>query len=209
MVENSSMWAGVAPKKRARMQVRQPLHPPQSALHRAAGRTQCCCARQPAHLPPCGGTPDGTPSVQAITYNNLGCLFKRRNMPQVALQVGAQRARPPARRAAPACVQLQALCGSALAVASSLFHPGSHPCPLQPLPQYLQKALALEESMGGSVQNRSSTHLNICAAASALKRPKEVGARCAGEQRSAGCLVGAPWRNALAAQSWGDLCCCT
>lgn len=29
--------------------------------------------------------------------------------------------------------------------------------------------------MGGSVQNRSSTHLNICAAFSALKRPKEVG----------------------------------
>lgn len=25
--------------------------------------------------------------VQAITYNNLGCLFKRRNMPQLALQV--------------------------------------------------------------------------------------------------------------------------
>jgi tetratricopeptide (TPR) repeat protein len=63
--------------------------------------------------------------MQAITCNNLGCLFKRRNMPQLALQ-------------------------------------------------HLQKALALEEAMGGSVQNRSSTHLNICAAFSALKRPKEA-----------------------------------
>ena len=26
--------------------------------------------------------------MQAVTYNNLGCLFKRRNMPQLALQVG-------------------------------------------------------------------------------------------------------------------------
>ncbi|EFN55338.1 expressed protein [Chlorella variabilis] len=39
--------------------------------------------------------------------------------------------------------------------------------------QYLQKALALEE-LGGPVQNSSSTHLNISAAFSALKRPKEV-----------------------------------
>lgn len=39
--------------------------------------------------------------------------------------------------------------------------------------QYLQQALALEEA-GGPVQNSSSTHLNICAAFSALKRPKEV-----------------------------------
>jgi hypothetical protein len=39
--------------------------------------------------------------------------------------------------------------------------------------QYLQKALALEEQ-GGPVQNSSSTHLNISAAFSALKRPKEV-----------------------------------
>jgi tetratricopeptide (TPR) repeat protein len=62
--------------------------------------------------------------MRAITYNNLGCLFKRRNLPQLALQ-------------------------------------------------YLQKALALEEA-GGPVQNSSSTHLNICAAFSALKRPKEV-----------------------------------
>lgn len=36
--------------------------------------------------------------------------------------------------------------------------------------QYLQKALALEEN----VQNSSSTHLNICAAYSALRRPKEA-----------------------------------
>ena len=27
--------------------------------------------------------------MRAITYNNLGCLFKRRNMPGLALQVGA------------------------------------------------------------------------------------------------------------------------
>lgn len=47
--------------------------------------------------------------------------------------------------------------------------------PPRPNLQHLQKALALEEAMGGSVQNRSSTHLNICAAFSALKRPKEVG----------------------------------
>ncbi len=26
--------------------------------------------------------------LQAITYNNIGCLFKRRNQPQLALQVG-------------------------------------------------------------------------------------------------------------------------
>lgn len=39
--------------------------------------------------------------------------------------------------------------------------------------QYLQKALALEE-LGGPVQNSSSTHLNISAAFSALKRPKEA-----------------------------------
>jgi hypothetical protein len=39
--------------------------------------------------------------------------------------------------------------------------------------QYLQKALALEEK-DGPVQNSSSTHLNISAAFSALKRPKEV-----------------------------------
>lgn len=44
---------------------------------------------------------------------------------------------------------------------------------LPPTWQYLQKALALEEA-GGPVQNSSSTHLNICAALSALKRPKEV-----------------------------------
>ena len=44
--------------------------------------------------------------------------------------------------------------------------------------QYLQRALVLEEGGGGpvQVQNSSSTHLNICAAYSALKRPKEV--RC-------------------------------
>ncbi|PSC70982.1 ubiquitin carboxyl-terminal hydrolase family [Micractinium conductrix] len=36
--------------------------------------------------------------------------------------------------------------------------------------QYLTKALALEES----VQNRSSTHLNICASLSALRRTKEA-----------------------------------
>ncbi len=28
--------------------------------------------------------------MRAITYNNLGCLFKRRNMPQLALQVGSR-----------------------------------------------------------------------------------------------------------------------
>ncbi|KAL4858837.1 Ubiquitin carboxyl-terminal hydrolase isozyme L3 [Chlorella vulgaris] len=39
--------------------------------------------------------------------------------------------------------------------------------------QYLQKALALEEK-DGPVQNSSSTHLNISAAFSALKRPKEA-----------------------------------
>ena len=93
----------------------------------------------PYALPP-------APLHQAITYNNLGCLFKRRNMPQLALQ-------------------------------------------------YLQRALALEEGGGRpvQVQNSSSTHLNICAAYSALKRPKEVRVRGAGcKVQSANC-----WRGML------------
>lgn len=62
--------------------------------------------------------------LQAITYNNLGCLFKRRNLPQQALQ-------------------------------------------------YLTKALAIEEETG-HVHNAASTHLNICAAYSSLRRYREA-----------------------------------
>lgn len=40
--------------------------------------------------------------------------------------------------------------------------------------QYLMRALALEEETG-HVQNSSSTHLNICAAYSSLKKYREVG----------------------------------
>jgi hypothetical protein len=82
--------------------------------------------------------------MRAITYNNLGCLFKRRNLPQLALQ-------------------------------------------------YLQKALALEEA-GGPVQNSSSTHLNICAAFSALKRPKEVRSGAARQGLQAGNFLAAGCR---------------
>lgn len=68
--------------------------------------------------------PNRRDRFRAIAYNNLGCLFKRRGMPQQSLQ-------------------------------------------------YLSKALAVVERTG-HVQNCSSTHLNICAAYSSLKKHKEA-----------------------------------
>lgn len=62
--------------------------------------------------------------LRAITFNNLGCLYKRRALPDQALG-------------------------------------------------YLQRALVLEQA-GGQVHNCASTHLNICASLSALKRYKEA-----------------------------------
>lgn len=62
--------------------------------------------------------------LRAITYNNIGCLYKRQARPQDALA-------------------------------------------------YLQNALALEES-AGNVRDCASTHLNLCAAYSALDRFKEA-----------------------------------
>lgn len=62
--------------------------------------------------------------LRSITYNNIGCLYKRRGVPLAALS-------------------------------------------------YLQNALALEVA-SGDVHNCSSTHLNLCAAYSALHRYSEA-----------------------------------
>lgn len=86
VVENDAMWPGRT-EKRQRMQVGRRYAPGSRCdlLRPGAAST----APQPSHtqssLPP---LPE-----QAITYNNLGCLFKRHNMPQVALQVSAGVAR--------------------------------------------------------------------------------------------------------------------
>lgn len=100
--------------------------------------------------------------MRAITYNNLGCLFKRRNMPQLALQVSA-----------PPTTTLCSFTGRGASVAwlaRTAGSPNTPPALPGLRPQYLQKALALEDN----VQNSASTHLNICAAYSSLRKPKEV-----------------------------------
>lgn len=63
--------------------------------------------------------------LRCATYNNLGCLYRRRNLSQEALH-------------------------------------------------YFGKALALGKRHGGRAQELASTHLNVCAAYSSLKRFKEV-----------------------------------